>query len=343
MWSEVLAADPGATVYQTLPWFDAALEYSNAKDVSRLYVTEDMRLLVLPLLRREPLPGMALDGSYPGVLGPGGLIASGGLRPSDVRLVLSDLLRSRTFRTSIKVNHDVAGLWQAGLVDGTVGEPFRVEVLDLDGGFRKVWDERFQSSARRAVRKAERSRIVVERDTTGSLIGTFYELYLDWTYRRAEESGLPKRVAAALAQRREPLRMFEILTRSLGDKCRIWLASHDGEVVAGLLSLVHGRYSVYWRGYSKKALAGPLRANNLLQRLAIEDACDAGCRYYSMGQSSGVTALEHFKQTMGATPRSALELRIERLPIGRLERLTDQAASRVERLVRSGLQVTRRD
>jgi len=53
---------------------------------------------------------------------------------------------------------------------------------------------------------------------------------------------------------------------------------------------VHGENADYWRGYSRKDLAGPSRANNLLQRLAIEDACDAGCRYYSMG-GSGVVPL----------------------------------------------------
>ena len=53
-WGQVLAEDPGATVYQTLAWFDAARQVSGASDVSRLYTLDDGRRLVLPLLRRTP-------------------------------------------------------------------------------------------------------------------------------------------------------------------------------------------------------------------------------------------------------------------------------------------------
>jgi hypothetical protein len=51
--------------------------------------------------------------------------------------------------------------------------------------------QRFHSSARRAVRKAEHSDLSVERDTSGRCVPTFYDLYLNWTERRAEEAGLP--------------------------------------------------------------------------------------------------------------------------------------------------------
>ncbi|MGE5070817.1 MAG: hypothetical protein ACM3KJ_09210, partial [Bacillota bacterium] len=43
-------------------------------------------------------------------------------------------------------------------------------VLDLDGGFDRVWGERFHASARKAVRRAERAGLTVERDTTGRLV-----------------------------------------------------------------------------------------------------------------------------------------------------------------------------
>jgi hypothetical protein len=99
--------------------------------------------------------------------------------------------------------------------------------------------------------------------------------------------------------------------------------------------LLHGQHALYWKGYSRKELAGPARANNLLHRLAIEDACDSGCRFYSMGESGGVAALEHFKQTMGATPRSAVECRIERLPLTRVETVMGSAEARAVRIARA--------
>jgi hypothetical protein len=338
VWAQVLAADPGATVYQTLAWFDAARQASGASDVSRLYTLDDGRRLVLPLLRSAPLPGLHLDHSYPGGFGPGGLLATGGLRPSDVHEVLTDLSRSRAMSTRIVVNHGVADNWDAGLVPGVVTAARRVEVVDLDGGFGHVWKHRFQSSARQAVRKAERSGIVVEVDTSARLVPTFYQLYLDWTDRRAREVGLPGPIARSLARRRQSLKKFVTVASMVEENCRIWVARHEGVPIASIITLIHGRDAIFWRGYSDKAVAGPLRANNLLHRLAIENACAAGCRFYNMGESGGVGPLEKFKQTLGATPRRAMECRIER----RLIRKAEAVKGRVDAVATQLLTARRR-
>jgi Acetyltransferase (GNAT) domain len=279
---------------------------------------------------------LSLDESYPARYGSGGLLASGGLRASDVTHVLIDLLRTTAVSTRVKPNHDTTGRWEAGCVAGVVSIPRRLEVLDLDGGFSRVWDERFKPAARRAVRKAERSGLVVERDSSMRLIAPFYDLYLEWTNQRARESGVPARVAAWLARRREPLRKLQAVAAMVGDACRIWVARYDDCPVAAIITLVYRNHAIYWQGYSSKAFAGPLRANNLLQRLAIEDACEAGCRWYSMGESGGVRSLMRFKQTLGATPRRAVDCRIERLPLTALEGLGNRAQSAVENLIITG-------
>jgi len=49
-----------------------------------------------------------------------------------------------------------------------------------------------------------------------------------------------------------------------------------------------------------RQLAHPVRANRLLHRLAIEEACDAGCRSYHMGHSRPGSSLAEFKQSFGA-------------------------------------------
>lgn len=320
-WAEVLSADPEATVMQSPSWFDAMLEVSKGIDASRLYVLPDGRRLVLPLLRRRPLPGVALDYGYPSQMGAGGLVATGGLRSDDVRIVLTDLLASRAAATRIKTNHDRAERWQAGLVPGVSAVQHRHEVLDLDGGLAEIWQSRFTPSARRAVRKAEKSGLIVERDTTGRSVPEFYDLYLAWIRQRAVKSGLPTAVSVRRARGREPLALVEAVARSLGDACRIWVARLDGEPVASQITLVGGDHANYWRGYSRKELAGPTRANNLLQWLAIQDACEAGCRYYNFGESGGVATLEHYKQSMGGTPRMTVEYRIERFPLTRAEQI----------------------
>jgi hypothetical protein len=327
-WAEVLAEDPAASVFQTPAWFDLALAVTGAADASRIYELPDGRRLVLPLLRRR-LPGLPTAGAYPAGYGIGGLLATGGLRPSDVRAVLTDLRASRVAAVRITANHELAPVWTAGLVPGVRTVPGSVEVLDLDGGFPEVWEHRFRSAARRGVRKAEQSGLVVERDDTGRLVPEFYDLYLRWTARRAEESGLPAGLAERLARHREPLRKFQLAATLPDGVFRLWLARSDGRPAAAIITLVSGPYAFYWRGYSDKALAGPTRANNLLQRLAIEDACVAGCRSYNMGESGGVRELERFKQGFGTTSRPAVDIRMERLPISAAQRTAGTAAGRV--------------
>ncbi|HLN76447.1 MAG TPA: GNAT family N-acetyltransferase [Nocardioidaceae bacterium] len=330
-WVEVLASDPDATIQQAPAWFEAVLQTGRATDVSRLYQLPDGRRLVLPLARREPVAGLAFDASHHASFGAGGVLASGGLRDSDLRHVLTDLRRSRAVSTRLTGSHHTADRWRAAHLPGVLTIPRRSEVLDLSGGFEKVFGERFQSSVRRAVRKAERSGLTVECGTGSGSVQVFYDLYLEWTERRAQESGLPRGVALALARRREPLSKFQTVAEMLQDHCRVWVAAYDGEAVAGIITLAHGDHATYWRGYSRKEVAGPLRANVLLQRLAIEQACEAGCRYYDFGQSGGVAALERFKQTFGATPRESVELRLERLPVTRLQQLRGRAEAQVSR------------
>ena len=69
-----------------------------------------------------------------------------------------------------------------------------------------------------------------------------------------------------------------------------------------------------------KAIAGPTRANDLLHRLAIEDACRHGCRYYHMGESGASASLARFKSGFGAEAHPYAEYYLERFPITALER-----------------------
>ncbi|MCA1695587.1 MAG: hypothetical protein LC749_13140, partial [Actinobacteria bacterium] len=62
---------------------------------------------------------------------------------------------------------DDAETW-ASVVPSTIYSTARTaQVLDLRGGFSKVWSERFTSKVRSNARKAERRGVVVESDNTG--------------------------------------------------------------------------------------------------------------------------------------------------------------------------------
>jgi hypothetical protein len=317
---------------QTPEWSAAVLKVrSHLVDASKLYVLQDGRRLLLPLTRRSPAPGLVVERS-------GDLLATGGVRPDDVALVLEDLRqRRRASRIVVSANYYNVDAWKRGCPPSVPSRPLRIHVLNLDGGFERVWTERFQPSMRRAIRKAERSGLTIERDTAGNLTSTFYELARQWMEDKARETRTPPwLLARSVAGRAEPEELFRAVAVELGDACRQWVAWHSGVPVASMITLVHGQHAIFWRGYSDKAAAGPLRANNLLQKMAIEDACNSGCRFYAMGESGGVESLERYKENLGATPRTLPEIRFEQPAVAALAALKRQAEAGAGFLMASG-------
>jgi lipid II:glycine glycyltransferase (peptidoglycan interpeptide bridge formation enzyme) len=154
----------------------------------------------------------------------------------------------------------------------------------------------------------------VECASGGKPISVFYDLYIRWLEQRARQRRIPISLARWLGRRREPLRRFEAVAQAFGDACRIWVARLEGQPVAASILLIFGANAVYWRNASDKESAGSTRANDLLQRLMIGDACTAGCRYYHMGESGGVDSLMHFKSRFGAVAYRYFEYYKERLP-----------------------------
>jgi len=105
-------------------------------------------------------------------------VAAGSARPEDIYTVMTDLAGRPVLRTSVRPYPLGAQLWAASVPPGLIKVQHLTQVLDLAGGFEGVWAERFSSKTRTKIRKAERSGLVVECDTTGKLVPVFYDLYL---------------------------------------------------------------------------------------------------------------------------------------------------------------------
>jgi hypothetical protein len=319
-WRELLDTDRDAVVSQSSAWLDALCAYGGWDDASRLYELRDGRRLLLPLARRARLPdALAIQGSLPASWGVGGPLASVPVRADVIAAVLTDLRREPGLRTSIRPNPLHGEVWSAVRGPGLVKVPRTAHVLDLDGGFARVWKERFAGTARTAVRKAERSGVVVECDTTGRLVPVFYELFELSLARWAKHQHEPAFLARLRAHRRDPQQKLETIARALKGACRVWVAWLDGRPAASIIVLV-GANASYTRGAMNKELAGPTRANYLLQKLAIEDACEAGCARYHMGETGSSRELAQFKTRFGAIAYDYGEWHLERLPITRADR-----------------------
>jgi lipid II:glycine glycyltransferase (peptidoglycan interpeptide bridge formation enzyme) len=262
---------------------------------------------------RMPLPFRS-QAAPPSGWGIGGILAAGGPSQDEVKAVLGDLRSQPALVTHVRPNPLLGNTWSSACSSGIVQIPRMAHVLDLQAGFEEVWTKRINGRTRNKVRRAVKLGVTVEKDTSGKLVPVFYNLFLQSVDRWAAQQNEPTPLAHWRAKRRDPIEKFAGLAQRMGEAFNLWIAWYQGQPAAAILVL-QGKNAHYTRGAMNKDLAGPSYANYLLHKMAIEDACQNGCRYYHMGESGTSKALAHFKSRFGAVAYGYAEYRIERLPI----------------------------
>lgn len=314
-WRALLAQCPGALAFQTPEWTDCLCATGRYRDASRMYELPDGRSLLVPMVRRlgatRPL---RLQASLPYGWGFGGIVAPEPLTASDVSTVLQDLTGDGPARVSLRPNPLCAAAWEEGAPTGVKRIPRAAHVLELESNFEDV-HARFKDTARRAVRKAERSPLTVTCDTSGAHVAVFHSLYRCSVARWASKSREPVWLARARAALREPEVKLRLVAERLGEACQIWIAWLDGRPAASIVVLSHGESASYWRGAMDTEVAGRTQPNYLLHARAIAAACRAGRRHYHMGETGASESLAQFKTRFGARAHDYIEYRVERLPL----------------------------
>lgn len=320
VWHELLQQDSEVLPLQSPEWIDCICTLAGYKDASRLYEFSDGQQLVMPAVKRKGFPEfVSVQASLPDGWGWGGVIAKRNLTPEDLAAVFEDLSRSFFLSMSICPNPRHGELWKTALPEGIKAVPRRAHVLDLEGGFDRIWKERFASKTRNKMRNAEKANLRVECDTTGRLVPVFYELFRRSVDRWAEQQHEPRWLAHRRADMHDPIAKIQLISRVMGKACRIYVAWHEGLPVAAAVVLL-GSNADYTMGAMDKERAAPVYANDLIQKLAIEDACQAGCRYYHMGESGVSVGMSEFKERLGAQVYPYDAYRLERFPVSELEK-----------------------
>jgi hypothetical protein len=335
---EAARHDTNTLVFQTPVWTDSLTSLPEYEDASRLYETQDGRLLILPLIRRRAaLSSLAAYGSMPDGWGMGGVISAQPVTTEDARQILADLSGLRGQKITLRPNPLTADIWNGRQAGRFKPVPRESHILDISGGFDTVWSERFPSATRTKIRKAEKAGLDIQVGKGGELLDTFYEVYMKWVEERASERRLPNAVERWIGRLREPRRKFDAAAQALGEAFQVWVARLENTPIAAAILLIGQHQAVYWRSASVKQLAGPSRANDLLQNHMIAEACAAGCRYYHMGESGGVESLKHFKTRFGAQPYPYPGYVQERLPLSRAGGVVGKVSKRIEqRLAKKG-------
>ena len=198
------------------------------------------------------------------------------------------------------------------------------------------WRRKFKNGVRGAVRKAERSGLDVEVDRSGRLLEVFYGLYEKSMQRWSTMMHEPSWYTRWHVSRATPLSMLKAVAQHFGQDCTTWVARSAGVPAAALIVLQAGSRVYSWRGAMDKELAGPTRASQLLQKLAIEEACNSGCGFYDMGIAVPGTSLAEAKERFGATVSYTHYLQAQRLPVQRTIEAPKNFAKKAATVLRIG-------
>jgi len=330
-WRQVLPSDPSALVSQTPEWMDCVCASGHYEDATRAYGSADGHQVVLPLAGWRNLPAAAsVASSMPFGWGTGGLICPGGrVSSQEVAAVVADLSTQRALLVGVQPSPAAESAWATAVPEDVVRIRHMTQSVDLSGGFDDVWNHGFASTVRSHCRKAERRGVTAERDDTGRLMEVFDALYRRSVVRWARQQHEPLWLAQWRARRRDPRCKFEIVAERLGPACRVWVAWRAGEPIAAIVVLTQGEHSTVWRGAMDREAAKGTGANELLHRLAIEEACQSGHRFFHLGESAPSSALARNKRGFGAKEAHYTGYRFERLPLTAADRFLRRQVKRV--------------
>lgn len=144
--------------------------------------------------------------------------------------------------------------------------------LDLQPDLSDLWDG-FESSAQRAVKKAQKSGVVIRRAEQKSDLRAFFEMHLS----------LRKNKYRLLAQ---PYSFFEAIWHQFieAQKGTLLVADHEGEVIAGILFL-EWQNTLYYKFNASKANHLNVRPTDLLIWEGVQYGKAKGYTYLDFGLS----------------------------------------------------------
>ncbi len=204
-----------------------------------------------------------------------------GLADPDVRR-LDDLAPSHRDPVGTRVVSELRRLgWSLQGTEGgfAAGQPrynFQVPLVDSDGtplteaevlaGMNQLW--------RRNIKKADKSGVVVAKvpvTDSGSDLKTFHDLYVH-TAQRDHFTPRPLSYFATMA---------EAMTAEDPDRFSLWLAHHEGDLVAATIAVRVGTHAWYSYGASSTEKR-EVRGSNAVQWAMMRDALDAGASVYDL-------------------------------------------------------------
>lgn len=159
-------------------------------------------------------------------------------------------------------------------------------ILKLDSDFDSLWDTKFQSRNRTAIRKALKRGVQCRFSNLEGDINQFHALYQKACERWQDVETLPDS-------------FFNQLIDYDPEKIKLWLADYEGRIIAADLILYGKGEAQYFAGASDLEFSH-LNASKLLMSEIIRDAVSRGYSLFNFGASAGLKGVEQFKRHFGA-------------------------------------------
>ena len=285
-WSRLVAEDEAATFFHTPEWSDLLTTALSGFERSHVAARGGERLIALmPVLGRSRFRTTTLESMAFGTFG--GPVLGAAASADTARLLLAEFAgAAASLRVGFAQVVDRSGrIRESDLPD------FRriddtVQVLSLSASYEEL-ERGFKPSARNKIRKAMKAGVTIRRAETETDFLAYHtvleECSREWAIRP-----------------RPGQEFFSALSGLDANIVQMWLAVHDGKVLAGDLNFaLHGTV-MNWGNVSTDA-AKSLAPNNLLHANTIQQAVHDGHHIYDLGSSGGIEGVRAFKASFGTT------------------------------------------
>ena len=295
-WEAFIAAHPDASIYHHARWIEVLTREYRRPAICLACVDRRQNVRgVLPLLETRGLP---LAGGTTGrrisslprtpVAGP---LARDESTATALLNAAIGIARQRNSRLELRLSSPSCDR----LVDGLAGEPWRPSYrlpLPADPEKLRFGDSRNHARIKWALGKAARSDVVVRAAESLDDLSRWYPLYLSTMQRHAAPTR-PYRFFTAAWELLRPTGLMQLL-----------LAEQRGggqaRLLAGSMFFRFGS-TVFYASNGCSEAGKQLRANDVIQWQAIHEACQAGFRWYDLGEVvESQEGLHEFKRKWGA-------------------------------------------
>ena len=270
-WDAILRECPDTTAFQSLAWRDALANAFSQLIPTYLLINQDDSVIGgLPGFVFQPIPGIRLWHSMPwNLFGGIHLIGSGQINPEPLIRSIETEAAAKGWceiRWTLTPNRTATdGDFFADM--GYSRTDHFTHLLKTKGDVESLWHA-YNKRVRGAVRKAEKSGVIVMDTDSEEALSTFYDMYL-MTVKRL--GGTPK----------PQVLMRTLLHRKIA---KLAIATHRGTMIAGLFYLRFNKTVTLWCEASVPAFL-KYRPNNAIFHHIITQACHEQYEWVDFGAS----------------------------------------------------------